>query len=443
MILIGNGPVITRDKIHPFYKNGAVIVENDKIKEVGEYQKLKEKYSSAQLIDAKGKVIMPGFLDTHEHIYSAFARGSRLPFSPPQNFLQVLEGTWWKLDSNLLLENTFYSAIMTYLECIRNGITFVSDHHASYKAVKGSLFEIARAAKLLSIRTCLAYEISDREGKEKRNAAIEENMEFLDFLKNNPSNMQKGMVGLHASFTLSDETLKLCQKENKYEAGYHVHIAEGEYDEIHCQENYGTSVVKRLSEYGILNKKSVAGHCIHISEEDRKLLKRNGIMVVHNPESNMGNAVGAPDVFALLEEGIVTGLGTDGYTHDMLESLKVANILQKHQHKMPDRGFLEACTLLFENNAKIGTSIVGETVGELKQGALADIIIMDYIPATPMNENNLDGHIMFGMSGAMTDTTMVNGKVLMQNKTMIEIDEQELKRQCRESAKELWSRLEK
>ena len=163
-ILIVNGILITRDNDNPYIENGAVYTEGNRIIAVGTDEELRKKYHDAQYVDARGMLIMPGFINMHEHIYSAFARGINIPGDQPEEFLGILEHTWWNIDRHLLLENTYYSAVMTYIECIKNGVTFVNDHHASYGEIKGSLFEIAKAAERLGVRTCLAYEISDRDG---------------------------------------------------------------------------------------------------------------------------------------------------------------------------------------------------------------------------------------------------------------------------------------
>lgn len=440
-ILIGNGPVITRDFERPFIDNGAVIVQGEWILEVGEYQALLDKYPEAEQIDAKGKLIMPGYINAHHHIYSAFARGLTIKGNHPSNFLEILEGTWWNIDRHLRVEQTYYSAIATYFECIKNGVTTLVDHHASYKEITGSLHEIARAAKELGIRTCLAYEISDRDGQDKMKEAVDETFAMIHETMKQSDPMLKALVGLHASFTLSDETIAYCKEKNQDDVGYHIHVAEGAYDEIHANKNYGCSVVERLHRQGILGEKTLAGHCIHISESDMDLLKETGTTVIHNPESNMGNAVGAPNVLKMMDKNILVGLGTDGYTTDMMESVKVANILQKHQSKDPDRGFIEAVTMLFHNNAKIVSNLFSVPIGVLKKGAVADVIVVDYQPYTPMNEDNFNGHLIFGVTGSMTDTTMINGKILMKNREIVIENQEELYAKCKESSKELWRNL--
>lgn len=442
MIIIGNGPVITRDEIKPYYTNGAVVIEGTEITEVGPFEKVRSKYPESDIIDAKGKVIMPGFINGHTHIYSAFARGLHLKGPVPQNFIETLKSLWWKIDHHLSLEEVYYSALVTYIECIKNGVTTVINHHASYGSVVGSLFEIEKAAQKLHVRTCLAYEISDREGSEKTREAIEENIAFIAYAKAMASDMVKGLIGLHASFTLSDETLAQVRKENVFGAGYHIHIAEGRYDAGFSKERYGKSVVRRLFDEEILGKDTLAGHCIHIDKEDRKLLKETKTTVIHNPESNMNNAVGAPDIIGMLDEGLRVGLGTDGYTNDMLESLKVANILQKHQRGLPNRGFDEACRCLFQHNSEMASKVFECPIGILKQGAKADLIMMDYTPYTPMTAENINGHLMFGMQGAMTDTTIINGQIVMLHRQIMGIDEKELLAACRQQVAAFWKRLD-
>ena len=215
----------------------------------------------------------------------------------------------------------------------------------------------------------------------------------------------------------------------------------GLYDEEHSRKTYGKSVVRRFYDMGILKDNSIAVHCNHISEDDMDLIAERKTTVIHNPESNMGNAVGAPDMITMMDKGILVGLGTDGYTNDMMESLKVANILQKHRRGLPDRGFLEACRMCFDNNAAIASDIIGERYGAIEAGLPADVILVDYHPVTPLTGDNVNGHLMFGVNGAMTDTTIINGKVLMRHRKLVQADEEQILSKSREAAAALWKKL--
>lgn len=442
MILVGNGRLITKNEQNPYMDDGCVVIEGNVIKEIGKTKEMKEKYSYYEFIDANKKVIMPGLINTHMHIYSSFARGMAVPGKPSQNFMEILENLWWRLDKKLTLEDTKYSAYATYIDCIKNGVTTVFDHHASPFAIEGSLFTIKDVAKDLGIRTNLCYEVSDRDGLKTIDQGIQENVNLIKFAQNDESDMVKGMFGLHAAFTLSDETLEKCANEMaNLDAGYHVHTAEGIDDVIINKEKYNKKVVQRLNDFNVLNDKTIAVHCIHIDSEEMELIKENKSFVVHNPESNMGNAVGCAPVVHLLNKGITVGLGTDGYTSDMFESLKVANIIHKHQLRDPRVGWAEAPTMLFENNRKIASKHYKKDLGVLKEGAYADVIVVDYIPHTPLNENTENGHIIFGMTGRSVDTTIINGKVLMKDRILLNIDEESILAKSREMSNKLWDRI--
>lgn len=442
MILVGNGRLITKNEQNPYMDDGCVVIEGNVIKEIGSTKEMKEKYSNHEFIDANKKVIMPGLINTHMHIYSSFARGMAVPGKPSENFMEILENLWWRLDKKLTLEDTKYSAYSTYIDCIKNGVTTVFDHHASPLAIEGSLFTIKDVAKDLGIRTNLCYEVSDRDRLKTIDQGIEENVSFIKFAQNDESDMVKGMFGLHAAFTLSDETLEKCANEMaNLDAGYHVHTAEGIDDVIINKEKYNKKVVQRLNDFNVLNDKTIAVHCIHIDSEEMELIKENKSFVVHNPESNMGNAVGCAPVVHLLNKGITVGLGTDGYTSDMFESLKVANIIHKHQLRDPRVGWAEAPTMLFENNRKIASKHYKKDLGVLKEGAYADVIVVDYIPHTPLNENTENGHIIFGMTGRSIDTTIINGKVLMKDRILLNIDEESILAKSREMSNKLWDRI--
>lgn len=441
MMLIGNGRLVTRDEANPFFEDGCVCVEGECIEEVGSTAELRKKYPNATFLDAHGGVIMPGLINAHNHIYSAFARGLSIKNHNPKNFMDILDGLWWTLDRKLTAEDARYSAYATYLDCIKNGVTTVFDHHASYGEIKGSLSAISEAAREYGVRTCLCYEVSDRDGAEKAKAAVLENEAFMNAAAHDKSDMQYGMMGMHASFTISDETMALCREHTPEGCGFHIHVAEGLDDVYDSLKKYGKRVVERLFDQNILGRQTIAGHCIHINPREMELLRHTDTMVVHNPESNMGNAVGCPAVLNLFEAGILIGLGTDGYTNDMLESYKVANILHKHNTCNPNAAWGEIPHMLFHNNVCIANRYFKKPLGVLKPGAAADVIISDYIPLTPMTKDNINSHILFGMNGRGVVTTVCNGKVLMRDRVLTGIDEAAVLAKCREHAHALAERI--
>jgi len=441
MLLIGNGRLLTRGEENKLIENGCAAVEGRLINEIGDTADLKKKYADAEFIDAHGGVIMPGLINAHDHIYSAFARGISINGYAPKNFLEILDGMWWTIDRHLIVEDTYWSAMATYLDCIKNGCTTVFDHHASYGGIRGSLSAIAKAAKELGVRTSLCYEVSDRDGKEKMNDAVAENAEFIKHAMDDNTDMIKGMMGLHASFTLSDKTLALCRENTPDGIGFHIHVAEGMEDVYDSLSKYGKRVINRLYDHGILGRNTITGHCIHVSGLEMDIIKQTDTMVVHNPESNMGNAVGIPPCMEMMKRGILLGLGTDGYTQDMFESEKAANVIHKHELCDPGAAWGEVPTMLFKNNALMTNRSFRTSIGVLEPGAAADVVVSDYNPLTPMTADNCDGHILFGMSGRSIITTVINGVVKMKDRELVDIDEERIMAKCRERSGEMWKRI--
>jgi putative selenium metabolism protein SsnA len=447
MKIIGNASILTLGK-KGFIQDGAILIDGEIIKEVGETNDLKSRFPEAEFIDAEHRLVMPGFLNAHMHLYSTFARGMALKGDPPKTFGEILKKLWWKLDKNLSTKDEiYYSAIVPLLEGIKTGTTGILDHHASFGLIDGSLDIIEKAALDAGVRSVLCYETSDRWGKEARDASIRENIRFIRKKLSNtatePETLTAATFGMHASLTLSDETLELSKSEAEpLGVGFHIHVAEGEEDVEDSLKKSGMRVVERLQKFGILGDRTLAIHCIHINEKEIGILKETNTMVVHNPESNMNNAVGVAPILEFFKKDILTGLGTDGYTPSMFESVKVAYILPKLHYKDPRVGGNESQKMLFENNRKIFAKFFNRPVGVIEEGAYADIIMLDYFPPTPFNVNNAFYHLIFGMRDNMVNTTIINGKVVMRNHELTEIDEKEIMAKAKEVAKKFWEKME-
>ncbi|MDD7772576.1 MAG: putative aminohydrolase SsnA [Firmicutes bacterium] len=441
MYLVANGRLITRDPAMGYLPDGGVVIDGNKIKAVGATAELKAQYPQAEFIDAKGGVIMPAFINAHTHIYSALARGLSIVGNNPTNFYEVLDGTWWAIDRKLYMEQTRASANALYIDCIKQGVTTVFDHHASYAEIPGSLFTIAESAKRFGIRSCLCYEVSERDGMEKCEQALQENEAWITECEKRKDPMLAAMFGGHALFTISDKTFDRMVELNNGRTGFHIHVSEGLNDVYDSLQNYGRRPVQRLQDHGILGPKTILGHCVHANTAEMEIIKATDTMVVNNPESNMGNAIGICPVLQLYKHGILLGMGTDAYTNDMLESLKVALCSQRSNACLPNVAWCEVTDMLFKNNPKIGARYFPDELGVLKAGAAADVIVMDYKPFTPFSDANIDGHMIFGMTGRQCQTTIANGKLLMKDRELIGIDEERENALILEQAKKLWGDL--
>ena len=437
-ILIKNGTIATLGAKNKVLTGHALLIEDGLVKKIAPQKTFKGKYG--KVIDASGKLVMPGFINTHMHFYSTFARGLGKA-EPSRNFVEILNNLWWRLDKQLTNADSYYSAVIPLINAIRKGTTTLIDHHASPFAITGSLAAVEQAVRETGLRAALCYEISDRDGKEKAKEGLDENSAFIAACQAKDDNTVKAMFGLHASFTLSDETLEeAAYRGHKLGAGFHIHTAESQADQIDCESHHKLRVVERLRDFGILGRQSIAAHCVHVSEKEIEILKETETAVVHNPQSNANNSVGIADITALTEKGVLVGLGTDAMTVNMLEEVRCALWLQ-HLKRDPSQGFMETANALLVNNAVIANRYF-KGLGELKAGFAADIAIIDYLPPTPMDASNFAGHLIFGISQATVDTTIAAGRVLMENKKLkLDLDEEEVSAKSAELAKKLWKKF--
>src|SRR5512134_3484342 len=433
-----HGIVVTLGPNNRVIWNGSVVTEEEKIVAVGNAAEMKMKFPQAESVDCTGKIVLPGFICAHHHFYSTMARGMSIPGEPASNFVEILERLWWKVDKALDEADITLSAQIPLIECIRNGTTTVIDHHASPGMRDGSLDLIETAVREAGIRASLCYEVSDRN---LMGGGVEENERFIKKIGKGDGQIA-AMMGLHASFTLSDGTLEKCTGIAKDAGvGCHVHVAEDLADREDALNKYGMPVVHRLHKMGVSGEKSLFIHCVHIDESEMDLIAATNTAVVHNPESNMNNAVGVTRLFDLLKRNILVGLGTDGMSSDMLSQMRCAYLLHRLANQDPRVGFLELPKLLLANNAEICERQFGLRLGQLAEGRPADLAILDYQPPTILSDANFLGHLIFGLVDATVDTTVCKGKILMQGKKILSMDEERIAARSRELAPQMWQRL--
>ena len=439
-LLIKNAIIATLGDKNRVLYNHAILCEGGEIKKIAPAPEFKGKYD--KVIDGRGKVALPGFINVHMHFYSTLVRGLGKA-APSKNFGEVLENLWWRLDKKLILDDCYYSALIPIIDAIKRGTTTLIDHHASPFAARGSLNAVAKAVKETGLRACLCYEVSDRDGAKIADDGLAENADFIKRCKKEKDPALTALFGLHAAFTIGDKTLEKAAKAgHKLKTGFHIHTAEAEADQVFSEANFGMRVVERLAKFGILGEKTIAAHCVHVNEKEMDILAETKTAVAHNPQSNMNNAVGVADVIKMTKKGILVGLGTDAMTVNMLEELRVALWAQHLSHDNPSVGFVEALSTLPFNNAKIANRFWDVPLGELKEGAAADIALIDYYPPTPFSADNFLGHLCFGIAQSSVDTTIASGNVLMEGKKLkLDLDEEEIASRSSELAAALWERF--
>jgi cytosine/adenosine deaminase-related metal-dependent hydrolase len=458
LAMLGDEPRLIED--------GALLIADGCIAAVGTAAELSARYPEAERWDAAGQLVLPASICAHTHFYGAFARGMAVPGDPAANFPQILERLWWRLDKALTLEDVRYSTLVCLVDAIRHGTTTLIDHHASPNAIEGSLDTIAGAVQEAGLRACLCYEVTDRDGPERAQAGIAENIRFARSQASNPKPQIAASFGLHASLTLSDETLADCVAaagelpsplfvegtpssspplEGKEGGmGFHVHAAEDVADQEDALRKSGKRVIHRLHEAGVLGSRTIAVHCVHVDEGEIEVLADTGTWVTHQPRSNMNNGVGVAPVEAMLRAGVNVGLGNDGFSNQMFAEMKAAYLVHKlarcDPRAMPGDVVMR---LAYANNARLARVFWPELVlGELRQGAAADLVFLDYHPTTPLTAANLPWHLIFGVEASMITAIICAGRVLMRDRQLLTLDEEAITARSQELAARVWERIQ-
>jgi putative selenium metabolism protein SsnA len=443
-MLITHGRIATLGAQPHIIDDGAILIEGDRIAAVGTTEALKARSPSAETLDARGQLVLPGSICAHTHFYGAFARGMAIPGAPARNFVEILKKLWWRLDRALDAEGVRASALVCLVDAIRHGTTTLIDHHASPNFIDGSLDVIADEVKRSGLRVCECYEVTDRNGLDGARAGIAENVRFVNSLKSNGNPLLAASFGLHASFTVGDETLDRAVAEAQTAGiGFHIHVAEDAADEVDAEQKYGVRVGHRLESRGVLGTQTLSAHCVHVNDGEIALLAQTGAKVSHQPRSNMNNAVGTAAVQTMLDAGVCVGLGNDGFSNNMFSEMKAAYLVHKSAagdpRAMPGDAVMR---MAYANNARIASLFWPHPLGELTPGAYADIILLDYFPYTPLTAGNLPWQIAFGADGSHVTTTIVGGRVLMRDRKLLTLDEEAIAAKAREIAPRIWQRFE-
>ena len=445
-MIIKNGKIITWEKENQILDGQAILIQGDTIKKIAPLDELAREHPGEDLVDAKGQYVMPGNICAHTHFYGAYARGMGIPGAAPKDFTEILQKLWFRLDQALDEDSVRASAYVCIIDAIKHGTTTLVDHHASPNFIDGSLDVIADVVDETGIRAALCYEVTDRGGEGRMKAGVEENMRFIRKVQaSRPAGGRlSALFGLHAGLTLSEETLDFCRRANNVGAGFHIHAAEDAADEYDSLAKSGLRTIDRLQKHGILGRNSIVAHAVHVDVKEIDILAETGTWVTHQPRSNMNNAVGMAQVEGMLRAGVRLGLGNDGMSNDMWEEWKATYFVHKLWHRdsrrMPATVIAQMAVY---NNAELVTNLfnVGK-IGAVEPGAQADLIFLDYQPYTPLTTGNLPWHIVFGFHSSMITTTMVAGKVLMQDRKLVSIDEEKIAREALGFAPDVWKRFE-
>jgi cytosine/adenosine deaminase-related metal-dependent hydrolase len=387
-------------------------------------------------LDAEGRLATPTLVNFHEHLYSRMARGLR-PAGSTDSFLDILQNLWWRLDRALDLDMVQACARLGAAEAIRSGVTCLYDHHASPMAIAGSLEVIAGVLSEAGLRAVLCLESSDRYGPEGARAALEENRRFLE---NHRQGEIRGLLGLHAPFTLDDPTLeeaaRICRQTG---TGIHIHLAEDRHDPEHCRAVYGLPPALRLQRFGLLNSDGILAHAIHLSPEDRAAIAASGIAVAYNPDSNLNNAVGLAELAGLPPEVPVL-CGTDGMHGNPGRSLKQLFLLARHQGLSGPAAFAFGRKIFFDQARFVRRAFTDYS--SLAPGERADLVLWDYRPPTPLTRDTFWGHHIFGVLESAPALVLQGGRPLLSGGRVRTLDEAAVGAAAALQGERLFERLE-
>jgi len=445
-MLIINTKLITWGRPNQILDDHGLYIVDGLIKEVASSRSLVQKYPSEEKLDARGQYVMPGNINAHGHYYSAFAVGVSVPGDAPITLPTILNKLWWPFDKALNAEDVRYSVWNGVIDSIKHGTTTLFDHHSSPNCIDGVLDIIAEVVDEAGLRSVLCFEVTDRDGPERAKAGIAENARFIRRCSKKAvaGGRVKASFGIHAPMTVSEGTLEACRAAAPQGTGFHTHVAEHEYCQFRSLAMAGTRSVDRLQNHGILNERAILAHGIHLDAREVNLVAQSGARLSHQPRNNQNAADGVAEIESYLRAGVNVCLGNDGLTNTMWREAEAAYFLQKIAHR--DGRRLSGNQLLevaIYNNAALACEYYPEArLGVIEPGSFADLIFVDYHPATPLTTENLTGHYVFGFNESMITTTIVNGKVLMKDRCLTGIDEEAIKAKSREIVPAFWKRFE-
>lgn len=417
-----------------FIENGSILIEDGIITDIGPIDSTR---SADEVIDLNGKTVLPGMINAHAHLYSTLATGMPFPKGHPTNFTEILEEIWWILDRALDEDSTRASFEVGLLDHLRHGVTTVIDHHSSPRYINGSLHLLTETAKQFGLNISGAFEMTDRNGVDSFQESLEENLRFHhDHIH---SHTVRPLIGLHASFTLSDESLRHIAESLRQASawGIHVHTAEDQADQSDAERRGYVSVIQRLDSFGLLNENSLVIHGTHFSSEDGDIVKRTGAMLVHNPTSNANNRVGL--TLTGIINDLAAGLGTDGMQANMLAEAREGTLIRS-SHLSSAASAVNYAELLFNHNPAIATRLFNRKIGKLDPGYSADLALYDYRPKTVVTRENMLSHILYGLE--KPSDVMTAGIFRIRDNTVLNLALADILNNARLQSETLWKKME-
>ncbi|AVQ46515.1 amidohydrolase [Clostridium botulinum] len=432
-ILIKNGYIITMDCSKRIFEKGDILVEDSKIIAIGNVESELIK-SNVEIIDANGKIIMPGLVNTHVHLSQQLARG----LADDVDLLTWLRKRIWPYESNMDLEDSYISSLACCTELIRSGVTTFCEAGGQEVDGMGKAVEEAGLRGILCRSTMDCGDGLPLKWQETTEESLEKQVELLERWNGKGDGRIKYWFGLRTIFNTTDKLItKTKELADKYKVGIHMHVAEIEEEVRYAEATRGETTVQHLAKLGVLDKNFLAVHTVWLTEQEIDLFKLHNVKVSHNPGAAMKVVLGFAHIPEMLEKGINVSIGTDGAPSnnrmDMFDEMHLTSLIHKGRRLnpkvVPADEVLEMATM---NGAKC--ALWENEIGSLEVGKKADLIIINPKSIGNLPMHDPIGNIVYSMHSSDVESSMCNGKWLMKNKVLLTIDEEDIIREAQEKA---------
>jgi 5-methylthioadenosine/S-adenosylhomocysteine deaminase len=418
-ILIRDGTVVTmeREGSEGVIENGEVAVTGPWITHVGPAGTTPADFKPDKEINAAGMAVLPGLVNAHTHAAMTLFRG----YADDLPLMEWLKEKIWPLEAKLTKDDIYWGTLLCCLEMIKSGTTTFADMYFHMN-------QVAQAVEKIGMRASLSWGLI--ESPPSSTVGLTLSQRFANKWHGAAHNRITVMLGPHAPYTCSPDFLKKVIKlAQKLKVGIHIHLAETAQEIEDIKRDYGTTPVQLMEEIKMFEVPVAAAHCVHLSEEDIAVLAAKRVGVVHNPESNMKLASGIAPVKKMLTAGCLVSLGTDGAAsnnnQNMWEEMHSAALLQKVANNDPTAlPAYQVLTLATVNGAEVLG--LGREIGLLKKGYKADIILVNLQKPHLYPHHDLFAHLIYAAQGSDVETVIIDGQLIMENKQVLTVDEEEI-----------------
>jgi 5-methylthioadenosine/S-adenosylhomocysteine deaminase len=430
-LIIRNGIVLTMNDANDVHFGGTVVLDGDRIEAVLPAGESVEA-NGAREIDAETKVVMPGLIDLHYHTALGKGWSDHLPL------WEYLQTCWYPMIRALDPESAYWAALASYAESIRCGVTTINDMYRQLDA-------LAKAAEEIGIRAVLSNDVATDEHDLD---TLADNAQAFENNNGSANGRIQVLVGIEWLPLASEELLRDARAlANELGTGIHIHLNESLGEVEISMKMFGRRPTEVAYDNGILGPDCIAAHCVWLSDKEMALMRETGTQISHNPSSNAKLGNGIARLPEMLAAGINVGLGHDAAecnnSRDMFEVMKYASLL--HRASRVDASLQQAPDVV-RMATRNGAAALGHETGQLTPGHKADVILVEtnstmFTPLMPGSVDHVFSHLVFAANGSAVDTTIVDGRVLMEDRKILSVDEDQVIREANRAFQEVESRM--